>query len=360
MKKVAAFLMAVALCICTAGCGAPAASSSAATSTPASSSEAASAPASSSEAASTPAEEVEWPKSSVQLIVSARSGGGTDISARTLTQSLADFGNFPVINNTDGNGTVAWEQVAGSDPSRMDTLLYYNEGFLTSYINGMTDIHPLKDLTPVFALHASGTMYVVVPKESEFNTMEDLVEYCKANPGKLNFGINTGDTGHVMAGFMQHSLGVEWNWTSAGSDGDRIGLILGNNLDATIINQNTVWNYYQSGDIKVLAAIQFRSPDAPEELQAIPTLEECGYENVPIESSVIVWAPNGADPAVYEKINQVFTEASLDPDYVAANAERGETLVSYGTAAETQEQLNALMDVLTEHCRNLGLAAEGR
>ena len=108
----------------------------------------------------------------------------------------------------------------------------------------------------------------------------------------------------------------------------------------------------------MLAAIQFRSPDAPEKLQAVPTLEECGYENVPIESSVIVWAPNGADPAVYEKINQVFTDASNDPDYVKANAERGETLTSYGTVAETQEQLRELMDVLTEYCQSLGLTKE--
>lgn len=303
------------------------------------------------------ADEVKWPDGSVQMIVSARSGGGTDISARTLLESMTEYGTFAVVNNTDGNGAVAWETVKDSDATRMNTLLYYNEGFLTSYISGMTDIDPLNDLTPVFALHASGTMYVVVPKNSPFDSLEDMVNYCKDEPGKLNFGINIGDTGHVMAGYMQKTLGVEWNWVAAGSDGDRIGLILGNNLDATIINQNTTWNYYEAEEVKVLAAIQFRSPDAPEKLQAVPTLEELGYENVPIESSVIVWAPNGADPAVYEKINEVFTAASTDSKYVAANAERGETLTSYGTVAETQAQLTDLMEVLTEYCAEMGLAS---
>ena len=55
--------------------------------------------------------EVKWPTTPVSLIVAAKAGGGNDLTARALLEGLADYGNFGVVNNTDGAGAVAFEQV---------------------------------------------------------------------------------------------------------------------------------------------------------------------------------------------------------------------------------------------------------
>ena len=81
-------------------------------------------------------------------------------------------------------------------------------------------------------------------------------------------------------------------------------------------------------------------PEAPEqEVESIPSLEELGYENVKMGTTFIVWAPKGADPAVYEAINKLFNGAYNDPKTKEAFAARGDGHILYGNLEETVAKL---------------------
>lgn len=306
-----------------------------------------------------PAEEAAWPTGNVSLVVSASAGGGTDIVARQMLDPLAVYGNFAVINNTDGAGVVAWEQIKAADPA-CNEILFFNPGLLSSYITGLTDVHPTEDLVPVWAVSNASSVYVIVGKDSPFNTMEELVDYCKANPGKLNFGVAMGDMLHVMAGSLQAQLGVEWNYVAAGSDADRIAQLIGNNLDVSVCSQAQVQSYYDADEIKVLCAILGRSSTANEKLQAVPTLEELGYETVTVRGGLTAWAPSGADQTVYEKINEALNTAIADPAVAEALAERGSVYTSAGNFEETVAYIETMYQDYSAACNDLGLAMEGR
>lgn len=302
----------------------------------------------------------EWPEEAINLVVTASAGGGTDILARDLLPGLLDKGTFSVENNTVGNGVVAFEKVKAENPEEINEIVFFNTGLFANYATGVTDINPVTDLTPVYGMDQDGVSYLIVPKDSPFNSVDDVVAYCKENPGKLNFGANIGDAPNIIAGYLMQELGVEWNWVSTGTDGDRVSLIMGGNLDITNINQATTWNYYKNDDIKVLCAINGKSELAPEKLRAVPSLEECGYNNVPIKVRVYVWAPNGADTAVYEQINEVFNYASTREAYIdTMTNQRGNLYYSVGdfeAARKTaEEELALILDV----CKNLGIARDG-
>jgi len=146
---------------------------------------------------------------------------------------------------------------------------------------------------------------------------------------------------------------------STGTDGDRVSLIMGNNLDITNINQATAWNYYKNDDIKVLCAINGKSELAPEKLRAVPSLEECGYKNVPIKVHIYVWAPNGADTAVYEQINEVFNYASTREAYIETmKTQRGNLYFSVGDFETARKTAEEELSLIVEVCKNLGIARD--
>lgn len=298
-----------------------------------------------------------WPQTPVTLTVSAGAGGGTDICARLLLEKLADFGNFVVQNDTDGGGAVGWERVNAGDPALCSELIFYNTGLYTSYLTGLTELNPVEDLIPVVCLPSGASQFVCVPKDSPFNTIQELVDFALENPGALKCGVEFGSLSHIYVGLVAKSLGIEWSYVSTGSDNDRITLLMGNNIDVTTINQATAQNYYESGDIKVLACEQDRDPMLGEKMQAVPTLVEAGFSRVNVNTELIVWAPKGASDETYAAIFNAFKTA-IEDEGVQEKLKAGGS--NYYCPFESWEECyeNSVnnLNLMLETCQELGLA----
>ena len=297
-----------------------------------------------------------WPQGSVTLTVSAGAGGGTDICARMLLEKLGDFGNFVVQNDTAGGGANGWERVKAGDPTTCSELIFYNTGLYVSYLTGLTDVNPIDELVPIVCLPTGASQFICVPKDSPFDTIQDLVDYAKANPGQLKCGVELGSLSHVYVGLCQKSLGIDWTYVSTGSDNDRIQLLMGNNIDVTTINQTTAQNYYESGDIKVLAAEQGRSDMLGEKMKAVPTLEEAGFDKVNVNTELIVWAPAGADDATYAAIFDAFKAAIEDENVQAKLTEGGsDYYCPFNSWEECLKNSQENFETIKTTCQELGL-----
>lgn len=287
--------------------------------------------------------EVKWPQSNVQLVLPYGAGGGTDLTARTLADSLGDYGNFGVVNNTDGGGVVGWEQVRTSNPEICDQLIFALNSMFVTYLSGVSEINPMTDIEPVFAIDSNIAYFVVVNKDAPYNTLEELIKYSKANPGTVTLGAGApGSSMTIMTSQFIDSTGIDCKLVAtSGSDADAVAMVMGGNMDIYLTNQTTTQNYLEAGEVKVLASIHPISDASSELIKSIPTLEDLGYKNVTMGTQFIVWAPIGADPAVYEKINELFNAAFEDPDTQAAFKERGNDYVSFGGYEETKTKLEA-------------------
>lgn len=368
MKKMKTFFSMVALSLALTACSSGAGSGSGAgTTAAAKTTEAAKETEKAEEAKETSAaageddgDAIEWPTGTVKLTVSASAGGGTDISARTVLMGLNKKGNFIVENNTDGNGVVAWETLKGADPTKMQDILYFNSGLYTSVATGLTDIDPINDIVPFWAVKNNTSYYLAVPKNSEFNSVKDVVDYAKANPGKLQCGVCPGDIAHILMGDVATKLGIyeDLNWVATGTDSDRITLLMGNNIDVTLINESTSINYAESGDVKFLCAVQRHPAETvTAKLRELPTLEEEGYENSVIDVAITAWAPAGASHATYQKLFETFNEAYQDQEVTDAILQRGSTPAElYSSFDEVYEISKKSFESLMESCKLLGLS----
>ena len=291
--------------------------------------------------ASAAADEVKWTNTPVQLVVAYAAGGGTDLTARTIAEALGEYGNFAVVNNTDGGGVIGWEQVRTSDPEICDQLIFALNSMFITYLSGVSDINPMEDIQPVFAIDGNLAYFVVVNKDAPYDTLDEMIAYGKEHPGELTLGAGApGSTMTVLTSQFIESTGLDCSLVAtSGSDADAVAMVMGGNMSLYLTNQTTTQNYLEAGEIKVLASVLPISEKASEIIRDIPTLEDLGYKNCTMGTVFIVWAPVGADEAVYVKINELFNEALGSEKVQEAFAERGNDYVSFGDLNETIEKL---------------------
>src|SRR5919112_1485 len=148
-----------------------------------------------------------WPQKPVRFIVPFPPGGATDISARLLGEKLTQiWGQQVVIENRGGaGGGVGAAEAARAAPDGY-TLFFPSGSVVTAnqHIYAKMNYDPEKDFVPITNV-VSGPQVLTVPASSPFKTVKDLVDYARANPGKLTFG-------HAGIGSQTHLAAENFLW----------------------------------------------------------------------------------------------------------------------------------------------------
>lgn len=254
-----------------------------------------------------------WPNGTVQLIVPARAGGGTDAAARILAAALqARTGQpFVVVNNPAGGGVVAAEEVRTAAPDGQ-TLLYFHSGIFAMHHTGSYAPDPLQSFTTAAALAVGGSYALAVAADSPYQSVDDLVQASIAAPNSISLGVQVRGSTHFMAGLLMMDSNAQFRIVDAGSDADKLVQLQGHQIDAALINTPGTLQYVQNGDLRILATIAGspgRDPGAPD----VPSLAELGYQDAVYGLDFLIMAPAGLDPAVTEAINAAIAAVAEDP-----------------------------------------------
>lgn len=253
-----------------------------------------------------------WPDGTVQMIVAAKAGGGTDLVARILAEKMSTVTGEPVVvvNQTEGSGAVAFDTVMNDDADTLQ-LGFFIPSFFTSYITGSVDMNPLTDFRCASFLACEDANFFVVPADSQFNTMEEVIEYAKANPGKLTLGLSLGSRTHFTVAEFAKAAGIEFKYVEAGNSADQITALLGGHIDITLLNISNTVAYIQSGDMKALA-VSGEPAERTEEIQDVPTFADLGYKDLKCKCDFFVITGNSASDATLERINAVMRDVLDD------------------------------------------------
>jgi len=164
-----------------------------------------------------------WPNGSVQLIVPARAGGGTDAAARILAAALQENTGQPfvVVNNPGGGGVVAAETVRTAAPDGQ-TLLFFHSGILAMHHTGAYEANPLDSFTTAVTMPVGGSYALAVAADSPYQTVDDLVQASIASPNSLSMGVQVRGSTHFMAGLLMMDSGAQFRIVDAGSDADKL------------------------------------------------------------------------------------------------------------------------------------------
>lgn len=267
------------------------------------------------------AAEADYPKGTVTVVVPYSAGGDTDTYARQLSKQLsADLNaNFVVINTTGGGGVIASSAVQEAKNDGY-TLLFHHTGVMLTQEATKANAFSFYDDFDVVATAARDDTYaLVVKKDSGYTTLEELIAYAKANPGKLRFSVTYYGATHSVAVQMEQTMGIEMNQIDVGSStADRLTAFLAGQCDLLVVNFMNIADYVEKGDFVVLGVCaQERLPG----LEEFPTVKEQGY-NVIQPKIYEVRAPKGTDPAIIDKLSKAIEKA-------VATEEFSETLRNY-------------------------------
>ena len=149
----------------------------------------------------------DWkPNGTVTMIVAYKAGSGTDNTARVLTSYAEKYvGQTLVIDNKEGgSGSIGWTALAKAKPDGL-TLGFINLPTFCSNIIDHLGSYTVESIEPI-ANHVIETSVVLVSAKSPFNTLKELVDYAKANPGKLKASTNGNKaSNHIGAQLLAHS-----------------------------------------------------------------------------------------------------------------------------------------------------------
>ncbi len=194
-------------------------------------------------------------KPPVRIIVPWAAGGTVDFAARQLAQKLTEQTGrtYIVENKAGGSGTIGTGQALKSAPDGT-TVLFFEASYATlpATFSKLAWDHE-KDLAPVGAVIET-PMAMVVPGNSPFKTVQELIDHAKKNPGKLNFGSGgVGSTPHLTAEMFKNAAGVDIVHIPFKGGGDALLGVMNGSADLLFTAAPTALPHVRSGKVRLLA-----------------------------------------------------------------------------------------------------------
>jgi tripartite-type tricarboxylate transporter receptor subunit TctC len=273
-----------------------------------------------------------YPAKSIRLIVPFAPGGSNDIMARLIGQKLSEaFGQQVVADNRTGASGIIGTDIAAKAPPDGYTLLMMSLTFAVNpslYRKLPYDTH--NDLTPV-TLVASAPLMLVVHPSVPAKSVQELVAYAKANPGKLNFGSGgPGTTPHLAGEMLKMMIGAQMTHVPYKGGGPALGDLMGGQIQLMLENIPSTLPLVKSGKLRALAVTALkRSPL----VQDLPTLDEAGLKGYEIVGWNGLFVPTGTPRAIVSLLHTTTAKALAQPDL----KERLATLGAEGVGSSPDE-----------------------
>ncbi len=345
-KRFLTGFLAVALCLSAVGCG----------SAKATAGDTGKAGNESAKEAGESAKEVSWPDGNVNLVVAAAAGGGTDLIARKVAEiAKKETGaNFIVVNQAEGGGAVAIDTVHQDDEDALN-LGFFIPSFFTSYITGAVDVNPLEDFKVANYVNRESCAYICVKADSKYETMEQLLDDARKNPGAIVFGTSLGSRSHFRVEEFAQAAGVQFKYVEAGKTAEAISAILGGHIEVTSLSASSAESYAKNGDIRILACSD--EPITRSEInQDAPTYAQMGYTDLKCLDPVLIVTSKNVPDEVIVKINEVMVKVFSDPELKDYMLKEG-TIIDPFDLAKSQEWYKDTYNVYDSVGETLGVKA---
>jgi tripartite-type tricarboxylate transporter receptor subunit TctC len=253
-----------------------------------------------------------FPEKPIRIIVGFTPGGTADSVARLLASSMGPkLGQTIVVENKPGaNGLLATDFVQRAAPDGY-TIFFTSIGHAVNpalYKDAKYD--PVKDFTPIGQVLTAPNI-LVVPGNSPFNTVKDLITYAKANPGKLDFASSgSGASVHLSGELFKQIAGIEMTHVPYKGTGSLLPDLISGTVSMSFPNLPSAMPMIQNGKLKALGVTTAkRSGAAPN----INTLAEAGVTGYDMSTWYGLVGPANMPADVVKRLNQELRNVLQDP-----------------------------------------------
>ena len=267
--------------------------------------------------ASTFAAKAKYPKKGITMICPWGAGGGTDAVLRGICKAAEkELGKtITVENKTGGGGAIGHAAIKNAKKDG------YTIGMITFELNslpqqGLIDF-TYADYDPLIRVNADAAT-LTVKADAPYNTVQEFVDYCKKNPGKVSIGNSApGSVWHIGAGLLADKTGIDVKHVPFEGAAGAVTALAGGHIEAVSVSLAEVKSQLDAGNVKVIGIMDEKRPAS---YPNIKTFKEQGFD-----ITYYTWRglalPKGVDPAIKQILVDAFTKAEKDPEFVkmAAN-----------------------------------------
>lgn len=292
------------------------------------------------------AQENSWPTDPITLKVTGKAGGSTDLVSRVFAEYYSKELGVPVVVE-NGEGILQYQGAHDADPDGY-TMCVGAMGFLLYKHTGTLDFG-LEGYDPISVVSEDETFGFYVLADAPYQTINELVDYMKAHPGELTFGMKTSTSVHLeTVGFLE-AVGCEANVVDAGGDANRVTALLGGQIDVTIEPYGSMKGYLDENEVICLGTFQEESCVLCPE---IPTVYQQGIDFTFPTNFQALMLPVGCDQAVVEKASAAAQKVLDNPEYVAAINALG-AIVNSRNYEEVNAYLGEADSIVTDLVQNI-------
>jgi tripartite-type tricarboxylate transporter receptor subunit TctC len=294
----------------------------------------------------------DFPAKDITLICPWSAGGGTDTISRALVKNAKQyFGvNVNVVNKTGGMGAVGMGAVATARPDG------YTTGMITFQLStyrlmGLADLS-YRNFSLIQLVNQSPAA-ISVAADSKWQTLKEVIDYAKQNPGIVTVGHSGAGGGwHLAMASIATRYNVEFNYVPFDGAAPTRTALIGGHIDVATTGIDEMLQLYKAGKVRILAVNNTeRHPLFPE----VPTIAEAGFPN---PNPILDWRGLAAPKDVPEDRMQVlikgYKQCFEDPEFQKLAKELGLPLV-YKDPEGFKQFLQGMEESLEPALKSVGL-----
>jgi tripartite-type tricarboxylate transporter receptor subunit TctC len=263
-----------------------------------------------------------WPARQIQLVVPYAPGGVVDFIGRTVGQRLSLQVAQPVVvdNRPGAGGIIGVDYAARSAPDGHTMVVMDPAIVINPSMQEKVPYDLQRDLQAVAVIGSSPLVLVVNPSVPA-TTLSQLVDYARANPGKLNFvSAGIGTTPHMAGELLKLRAGVNMTHVPYKGSGPAMADLVGGQVQIGFSSITAALPYIRDNRLRPLATSgSKRSPALPD----VPTVIESGYPGFEVDLWLAVFAPAFVPAPIVAKLNAEIGKVVEDPTVRAAFEKMG-------------------------------------
>jgi tripartite-type tricarboxylate transporter receptor subunit TctC len=254
----------------------------------------------------------DFPKKPIKIIVTADAGGGEDTEARGIAPYLQKHlgVNILIENQPGAGGKIAFEKFQRTEPDGYALITYtFPKSIIIEYLDKTTR-YRTRDFTPVFAWSRSNQL--LIGHADSWKSFDEFVKAAKAK--SLSGGLSgRGSTTHLAGLLAVEELGIKVNWVPYEGSAGSIAALAGKHLDFTITLATSAVSLIRAGKLRPLLLLSDkRDPYLPD----VPIPKDLGYDITPLPAIRGVEAPPHTPPAIVKVLEEAFSKAVKEPEYI--------------------------------------------